>query len=48
MPFNIREFEDEKKARMGVNECLHHKLMEPFQVLYEKPGTLMGYIYLCI
>ncbi|KAL0271154.1 UNVERIFIED_CONTAM: hypothetical protein PYX00_008342 [Menopon gallinae] len=43
MPFNIRGFEDEKKARMGVNECLHHKLMEPFQVLYEKPGEFVAH-----
>lgn len=38
MPFNIRGFEDENKARMGVVECLNHKLVEPFQVLYEKSG----------
>lgn len=40
LPFNLRGFEDEKKARMGVVECLNHKLMEPFQVLYEKPGKI--------
>lgn len=41
MPFNIRGFEEENKARMGVIECLNHKLVEPFQVLYEKPGNLL-------
>merc|ERR1712212_195564 len=30
--------EDERKARMGVVECVTHKLVEPFQVLYEKEG----------
>ncbi len=38
MPFNLRSMEDEKKARMGVVECVTHKLIEPFQVLYEKEG----------
>lgn len=38
MPFNLRGMEDEKKARMGVVECVTHKLIEPFQVLYEKEG----------
>jgi len=37
MPFNIRSFEEETKARMGVVECVSHKMIEPFQVLYEKP-----------
>lgn len=39
MPFNLRSMEDEKKARMGVVECVAHKLIEPFQVLYDKEGT---------
>ena len=38
MPFNLRNFEDEKMAKMGVNECVRNKLLNPFQVLYEKPG----------
>jgi hypothetical protein len=41
MPFNLRNFEDEKKAKMAVVECVNHKLIEPFQVLYEKSGMLM-------
>lgn len=36
MPFNLRNFEEEKKAKLGVTECVNHKLIEPFQVLYEK------------
>lgn len=36
MPFNLRNFEEEAKAKMGVHECVTHKLVEPFQVLYEK------------
>ena len=45
MPFNIRNMEDEKKARMGVVECVNKKLIEPFQVLFDKEG---GYfIFFC-
>lgn len=38
MPFNMRNFDEETKARMGVVECMSHKMIEPFQVLYEKPS----------
>jgi len=38
MPFNLRNFESETKAKMGVVECVTHKLVVPFQVLYEKEG----------
>ena len=40
MPFNLRNFESETKAKMGVVECVTHKLVVPFQVLYEKEGKL--------
>lgn len=36
LPFNLRNFEEEAKAKMGVVECVSHKLIEPFNVLYEK------------
>jgi len=45
MPFNIRSFEEETKARMGVVECVGHKMIEPFQVLYEKPCKCDAYYY---
>lgn len=38
MPFTLRALEDEKKAKMGVIECVNHKIVEPFHVLYEKEG----------
>lgn len=41
MPFNLRHFEEETKARMGVVECVSHKVIEPFHVLYEKPSKLI-------
>lgn len=42
MPFSLRNLEDEKKARMGVVECVSHKLLEPFHVLYEKPSEVVA------
>ena len=38
MPFTLRAMENETKAKLGVVECVTHKLVEPFQVLYEKEG----------
>ena len=42
MPFNLRSFESETKAKMGVVECVTHKLVVPFQVLYEKEGKTIN------
>lgn len=42
MPFNLRQFEEETKARMGVVECVSHKMIDPFQVLYEKPSECVA------
>lgn len=42
MPFTLRAFEDEKKAKMGVVECCKHQLLEPFNVLWEKEGEYVA------
>lgn len=42
MPFTLRYFDDEVKAKMGLKECVNHKLIEPFPVLYEKEGELVA------
>lgn len=39
MAFNLRMFEDEKKARMGLIECVTHGLVTPYDVVYEKEGN---------
>ncbi|CAI9735543.1 Hypothetical predicted protein [Octopus vulgaris] len=39
MPFTVRLFEDEKKAKMGLMECVKHELMQPYNVLFEKEGS---------
>ncbi|GMR48118.1 hypothetical protein PMAYCL1PPCAC_18313, partial [Pristionchus mayeri] len=42
MPFTLRAFEDEVRAKMGVVECERHGLMRPYQVLYEKEGEYVA------
>jgi len=41
-----RSFEDEKKAKMGIVECVKHSLIEPFSVLYEREGILCSHLLL--
>lgn len=33
-PFNIRAFEDEKKARLGLQEAVQHGLVKPYEVMW--------------
>ncbi|XP_020789480.1 proliferation-associated protein 2G4 [Boleophthalmus pectinirostris] len=42
MPFTLRAFEDEGKARLGVVECAKHELLQPFSVLHEKEGEYVA------
>ncbi|XP_054472531.1 proliferation-associated protein 2G4a [Anoplopoma fimbria] len=42
MPFTLRAFEDEAKARLGVVECAKHELLQPFSVLHEKEGECVA------
>lgn len=42
MPFTLRYFDDEVKAKMGLKECVNHKLIEPFPVLHEKEGEVVA------
>lgn len=50
MPFTLRSCENETKAKMGVVECVTHKLIEPFQVLYEKEGEWVhcDHTFICL
>ena len=29
---------EEKRARLGLVECVNHELLQPYPVLHEKPG----------
>jgi len=42
MPFTLRAFQDEGKARLGVVECAKHELLQPFNVLHEKEGEFVA------
>lgn len=42
MPFTLRNFEEEGKARLGITECVKHDLMEPYPVYYEKEGEFVA------
>ncbi|KAJ3279380.1 Proliferation-associated protein 2G4 [Borealophlyctis nickersoniae] len=43
MAFGLRQFEDEKKARMGILECANHGLVVPYSVLYEKEDAFVAH-----
>ncbi|CAL2041022.1 unnamed protein product [Caenorhabditis brenneri] len=42
MPFSLRGFEEEVKAKMGVVECEKNGLLVPYPVLYEKEGEFVA------
>lgn len=42
MPFTLRSFDDENKAKMGVLECVKHQLVEPFTVLFERENEAVA------
>ncbi|UZJ54939.1 hypothetical protein CBS101457_004259 [Exobasidium rhododendri] len=45
-PFNLSVLEDEKKAKMGIQECVNHNLVTPFEVLYDgKDGAVTAQIF---
>jgi len=33
-PFNVRVLEDEKKARLGLQEAVQHGLVKPYEVMW--------------
>lgn len=43
MPFSLRLFDDERKAKMGVVESERHGLMQPYPVLYEREGEYVAH-----
>lgn len=38
LPFTLRDFDDERNAKMGVSECCQHGLLLPYPSLQEKVG----------
>ncbi|KAL6003352.1 ERBB-3 BINDING PROTEIN 1 [Asimina triloba] len=41
MPFTARALE-EKRARLGLVECVNHDLLQPYPVLHEKPAAMLA------
>jgi len=41
LPFTLRAL-DEKRAKLGITECIKHDLIYPYPVLYEKPGEYVA------
>lgn len=41
-PFTLRALEDEKRARMGVQEAVAHGLLKPYDIVQTAPGTLVA------
>ncbi|CAN6669118.1 hypothetical protein TRVA0_041S00694 [Trichomonascus vanleenenianus] len=44
-PFSLRSLDDPKKARMGLNECISHQLVTPYEVLYEKEENVVAQFF---
>ncbi|KAL0577130.1 hypothetical protein V5O48_004844 [Marasmius crinis-equi] len=47
-PFNIRVLEDEKRARMGLQEAVQHSLVKPYEVVYTPAGTVVAAFHFTI
>ncbi|KAF5367416.1 hypothetical protein D9758_003610 [Tetrapyrgos nigripes] len=41
-PFNIRVLEDEKRARMGLQEAVQHSLVKPYDVVFTPSNTFVA------
>ncbi|KAI0264476.1 proliferation-associated protein 1 [Gloeopeniophorella convolvens] len=47
-PFNVRVLEDEKRARMGLQEAVQHSLVKPYEVVYTPSGTFVAAFHFTI
>lgn len=44
-PFNIKHLEDPRKARVGLIECVNHRVMLAYDVQTEKQGEYVGQFF---
>lgn len=44
-PYNIKNLEDARKARMGLIECCNHQVMLDYKVMTEKEGEFIAQFY---
>jgi len=47
-PFNIRALEDEKRARLGLQEAVQHSLVKPYEVIYTPANTFVAAFHFTI
>ncbi|KAF8532200.1 peptidase M24, structural domain-containing protein [Gautieria morchelliformis] len=47
-PFNVRVLDDEKRARMGLQEAVQHGLVRPYEVLYTPANTFVAQFHFTI
>ncbi|KAK0500425.1 proliferation-associated protein 1 [Armillaria luteobubalina] len=47
-PFNVRVLEDEKRARMGLQEAVQHSLVKPYEVIYTPSNTFVAAFHFTI
>lgn len=47
-PFTLRALDDEKRARMGVQEAVAHGLLKPYDIVQTAPGTVVGQFFFTI
>jgi len=43
LPFTLRNFEDERQAKMGITECVTHGLLTPYPSLHERGGSRVAH-----
>ncbi|KAG2367917.1 peptidase M24, structural domain-containing protein, partial [Suillus spraguei] len=47
-PFNVRALEDEKRARLGLQEAVQHGLIKPYEVVYTPANTFVAAFHFTI
>ncbi|KIM73267.1 hypothetical protein PILCRDRAFT_829280 [Piloderma croceum F 1598] len=47
-PFNVRCLEDEKRARLGLQEAVQHGLIKPYEVIYTPANTFVAAFHFTI
>lgn len=47
-PFNVRALEDEKRARLGLQEAVQHGLVKPYEIVYTPANTFVAAFHFTI
>jgi methionine aminopeptidase len=44
-PFTLRSLDDEKRARMGVQEAVAHGLLKPYDIVQTASGSIVAQFF---